>query len=733
MSFLNIVTPWSATVQADLQASELLHSVTRKRYNFAISNTGDSLWLTVEWPGGGKIAFRLAFAMNATFSQPEISETADGMLITSTTRLASYQIVVAFPQSQKTVVRYTTTFRAKFAMLIPFWPRDIIPLTADGRIENTAGKIHAAQEGGRSGQVFFSYTKPVTGSVFYFQNLTAMSDYCDVSKTVLTNSVGGKWPEIGFQFPVNKDQPVPANTEYVISDAFVFLSEDIPGKDYDISEQYLDFLVAAYLLQPKPEIGYHDWPTIAKNTLESLDTNKGCWRQTGGTPYLTAYLGDYKTPSEILVQLAVLLPLQEYLEWSGEKSRVGDELNTGLGAFYEEKIGSIVRWLPALKDELDHSEEQKQQMVMDSWYLHHPLLNLSRLALKGDKNAEKLFLNSIDFAIRVAHHFDYDWPVFYRMTTLEVLKSETKPGKGGERDVPGSYAHVMLMAWKLTGEKRFLNEAAKAVKKLDDLSFDIFYQANNTAFTAGALVELYRETDDEYYLKLSYCCLAGIFRNAQLWDCNYGYGKNFPSFFAVFPLNDAPYTAAYEELEVYAALWHYMNVSDGIDILPSLKILIPEFIRYAIYRMPYYFPPMLPPEMLAEDIKTGEIQKDLWIPIEDMTDGWEKSGAVGQEVYGAGIGFGIVPRQYFKVKNSDAVIFIDYPVKGFRNFKNNVTFRTLGDSSMPCKVRILGVPKKDAANYKVEVKTDSHYKTAKHGDEKNEFTIRGGSHVRISW
>jgi hypothetical protein len=732
---LHTVTPWSATVQDDLQNSEFLYATDQSDYTFQFYNSGDSLWIRVKWPAGGEIAFRLAFAMNSSFIHPRITEAEDGLLITASTRLGSFRVNITFPESEKNVFRYTTTFRAAFPMLIPYWPRDIIPLTQEGQIENTSGRIHAHQEGGRSGQLFFSYTKPETGTVFYFQNLTAMSAYCDASETTLTNSVGGQWPEIGFQFPVNINKPVPANTEFIISDAFVFLSEVIPEKDYDIAEQYLDNLAAVYRLLPKPDTEFHDWPDIAQKALDSLDQNKACWRQTEGTPYLTAYLGDYKTPSEIMVQLAVLLPLQEYLEWTEERHRVFDELNTGLGAFYDKKIKCIVRWLPALKDELDHSEEQKQEMVMDSWYLHHPLLNLSRLALKGDKEAEQLFLNSIDYAIHVAHHFDYQWPVFYRMTTLEVLKAETEPGKGGEKDVPGSYAHIMLMAWKITREKRFLNEATKAVKKLGGLAFDIFYQANNTAFTAGALVELYKETQDEFYLKLSYCCLAGIFRNVQLWDCNYGYGKSFPTFFAVFPLNDAPYTAAYEELEVYSALSHYMAEAQDIDILPALKILIPEFIRYAVSRMPFYFPPMLPEDMIEapEKIKTGEIQKNLWIPIEDINDGWNKSGAVGQEVYGAGIGFGVVPRQYYKIKNG-ALVFVDYPITGLRSSSRSVTFRTLGDERFDCSLHITGIPQKQLHQLAIEIKSGSTYKAiSPKGKGRNQFQIMGGSLIRISW
>ena len=158
-----------------------------------------------------------------------------------------------------------------------------------------------------------------------------------------------------------------------------------------------------------------------------------------------------------MVQLAVLLPLLDYVEWSGDDLAVMKKIKDGLPDFYNEKLGTIMRWHPKAEGQLTGDEEQKQPMVMDSWYLHHPLLNLSRLALKGDEAAEKLFLNSLEFAIKVAHKFNYEWPVFYKMDTLEIVKEETQPGKGGEKDVPGLYAHVMLQAWELTGEEAFFN------------------------------------------------------------------------------------------------------------------------------------------------------------------------------------------------------------------------------------------------------------------------------------
>ncbi len=726
------VTPWTATAQSDIENSEFLFDAIFEKYNFQLFNSGDSIWLKVIWINGGSIGFRLAFAMNSNFEKVSVNDVEGIVLITASTRLGNYRISLSFLQSQDTVFRYTTTFQTHFPLLIPFWPRDIVPLTKEGKVENTSGIIHTHQEGTRSGQIYFSMTKPVTGSVFYFQNLTAISPYCDATETSLSESVGGQWPEIGFQFPINREIPLPANKEFVISDAFVLLNEDIPKDNYTITSQFLNHLATIYTLIPKPEPIYQNWLPIAKHVLTDLHTNKGCWTQTKGISFLNAYVGDYNTPAEIMVQLAVLLPLQEYLKWADEEHPVFKDIDNGLVVFYDENIKSIVRWHPDLEDKLDKSEEQKQEMVMDSWYLHHPLLNLSRLALQGDTIAKKLFLKSIDYAIKVAHHFNYEWPVFYKMTTLEVIKAETSSGKGGEKDVPGSYAHIMLMTWKLTNEKSFLNEAIKAVKSLEELTFDIFYQANNTAFTAKALVELYKETKEKKYLELSYCCLAGIFRNVQIWDCNYGYSKNFPNFFSIFPLNDAPYTAPYEEFEVYTALCHYLELTEDIDILPSLKILLPEFIKYALSRLPFYYPPLLPQEMIAENIKTGEIKKDLWIPLEDIHDGWEKSGEVGQEVYGAGVPFGIIARQYFMLKDLNATGFINYPAVNFRFGKNTVTFKVLGDSNFKASMILFGLSKAKTSKVKIEVKNKSKYSEIA-AQNSNLFEFPGNSSVKISW
>lgn len=728
---MHTISPWAATVHADLENNSAIWEKDFQNYIFQAYNTGDSLWIVVNWPDKGKMAFRAAFGMNCNFEVTNLLDDGEQLIISLETRLGQYGITISFPKSDTVLLHYTTTFKANLPLMIPFWPRDIIPVTQNGSVENTNGRIHVNQSGSRSGVVFASITKPKTGSVFYFQDLGSISEYCEATETSLDDSVGGSWPEIGFKLPMTTEKPLPADKAYTISDAYVLFSEENIENEIQETQQFINHLSAVYSCLPHPEIVYHNWPEITQNCLDDLHQNKGCWTQTKAIPYLNAYLCDYDTPAEVMVQLAVLMPLCELKSWYGEMHPIYEELISGIDSFYDPKVKTINRFLPSLRDKLDNSEEQKKEMVMDSWYLHHPLMNLSRLALSGEKRAEELLLKSVEFAIKVAHHFDYEWPVFYKMDTLEVIKKETAPGKGGEKDVPGSYAHLMLLLFRLTNDKRYLNEAEKAVKKLIGRGFDIFYQANNTAFSAGALLELYKITNKQQYLDLSYSCLAGLFKNMQIWDCKYGFGKNYPNYFSVFPLNDAPYTAAYEEMEVYAALSEYLIQAESVDLLPSVKILIPEFLKYAISRFPSYYPVKLPEDMISDEVKTGEIVKELWIPLEDLYNGWEKSGQVGQEVYGAGVGFGVLTRQFHKVKDEAFLFFTDYPLTNYKKVKNTVTFTVLGSADFECNLKII-LNGKATKNITIwhEKKSISPLKKE---DNILHYKISGNSRIKISW
>ncbi|MGF7040315.1 hypothetical protein [Mucilaginibacter lappiensis] len=735
---MNATSAWLLTVNKKLNSPDLtaVYQQDKAGYSFKVFLIDDSCWLVASWPKRSRIAFRLAYSPNDKLDLKKLVEKDENITFRITSLMGEYEAVVRLPAGEIPVLRLTTTLKTAAPVLFPYWPRDIVPLGAASSDILADGEIKVSQVGTRSGQLYFSLTRPKAGSVLYLQNLTALVDYNQDTETSAGNTVGGEWPEIGFALPPTlKNKPLVAGKSYVLSDAFIAFSEEVPVDEAAMVRQYLDLLSTVYLALPKPATNYQPWPEILQKGLTDLQESPGCWNQVDGHHYLNAYVCDYATPPEIMVQLAVLLPLLDYVEWNDSQLTVMKKIKDGLPAFYNKELGTIMRWHPKVADSMEGEEEHKKPMVMDSWYLQHPLLNLSRLALKGDKVAEQLFLDSLEFAIKVAHHFNYKWPVFYKMDTLEVIKAETQPGKGGEKDVPGLYAHVMLQAWELTGNKRYLAEAEKAALKLKGLGFELFYQANNTSFSAGALLRLYKITKKEVYKELSYLCLANVFKNVKLWDCDYGYGKKYPSFFALFPLNDAPYTAVYEEQEVFCAFHEYLRHAEGEAILPSARLLLAEYIRFLVDRAVYYYPTMLPQEMLSDEVKTGEVDPNLWIALEDMHDGWEKSGEVGQEVYGAGNSFGILPRHYMQVEGQTFLIYTDYPTYGFSPKKHKpAKFKLAGDARLNARLLLVKTDKGKMPEFSVRLNSlKEDLKATKTKDGHLEFTVPGDSDILINW
>jgi len=732
---MNALSPWAVSAGAELAGNlPVLFELCADPFKYKVVATTDSIWIQAELPNGGRVAFRAAYSPGSDLEVFKSKLNGREEIELYLKSAIGQQIInISFDQREKSpVLRFTTSLIPVKDLVMSGWPKDILFTGKNDNAEQTEGKIHAGQFGTRTGFLYLSETLPKSASLLYHQNLTALSAYCEQTETSLADTVGGDWPELGFSLPTSK-KPLRAGKTVVLSDAFIAFSEEVSDKEPDMIRLYLDLLARIYLLLPKPETTYKHWPDILDNGLKDLLESPGCWSQVSGHKYFNAYVSDYQTPPEIMVQLAVLLPLLDYVEWSGKELEIMKTIKAGLPSFFDKKTGTVVRWLPAAEDKLEGEEEQKVPKVMDSWYLHHPLLNLSRLALKGDQTAKRLFMDSLEYAIRVARHFKYQWPVFYKMDTLEVVKAETAEGKGGEKDVAGIYAHVMLQAWELTGDKRYLNEAEKAAKTLQGLGFEIFYQANNTAFTSGALLRLYKITKKVFYLELSYMCLAAIFRNVQLWDCNYGYGKNFPKFFSLYPLNDAPYTAVYEEQEVFCAFHDYLKHADDLQILPAVKLLIAEYIRYLVDRAVYYYPTMLPAEMLEEKPKIGEVDPKLWIALEDLQDGWLKSGTVGQEVYGAGNAFGILPRHYLQIPGLPVMIYTDYPTSGFQARKGyNISFKILGDNRINCRMMLVKTTQKKITDFTVSLKGSKHpLKVKKVANGNLEYIIPGNTSITI--
>jgi hypothetical protein len=186
---------------------------------------------------------------------------------------------------------------------------------------------------------------------------------------------------------------------------------------------------------------------------------------------------------------------------------------------------------------------------------------------------------------------------------------------------------------------------------------------------------------------------------------------------------------------VFCALHDYLYHAEGLELLPSVNLLVAEYIRYLVFRAIYYYPPMLPKEMLVEKPKTGELDPNLWIALEDMHDGWEKCGEVGQEVYGAGNAFGILPRHYMQVRGENFMVFVDYPTEDFKPQKNKpVSFTVKGDPRLSCRLAIVAVGKTRLPDFKVTAKGQKQeIKGVKTKDDNIEYIIQGGQQIKIDW
>ncbi len=729
---MNVISPWMPVIKDVLQC-ETVFDREVKGYLISVRCAANALFVVVECKNACCVLLRSAYTPNGNLEVINTSSLDDGIEVQLKSLYGVFNIKVRMLKSEQLLFRSTTSFIPSEALYLPFWPRDLIITNKRSSITQQ-GEIHITQTGARSALQYITLDKPVAGSLLYFQNLTALNQYAGLTETSLAHSVGGTWPEVGFALPSSTKKPLLKNKEIIISDAFLCFDDTQNKNVFTQAKQYLNLLAEIYPYLPRPETTYHQWPQILDKGLRDLQFNHACWSHADGNDYLNAYAADYNTPPEIMVQLAVLVPLLEYKSWSKDHLPAIDKIKAGLKSFYDENLGTIVRWLPAQVQNLDGSEEQLSADVMDSWYLHHPLLNLGRIALQGDGSAKKLFLDSLEFAIKVAHHFKYQWPVFYNLKTLEIIKAETKPGEGGEHDVAGLYAYVMLKAWKLTKQKKYLVEAEKAAKTLAAKKFKLLYQANNTAYAANAMLQLFIDTKDELYLNTAYLCLANIFKNVQLWECNYGYAKDYSTFFGVFPLNDALYTAAYEEQEVFAALHQFLSDAEKINILPSVSLLLAEYIRYLVHRAYFYYPGNLPAKMLSEKIKMGEVDPKLWIALEDIHDGWEQAGTVGQEVYGAGVAFGIVPRHYYRVPGEQFMMCIDYPSYGFKAKKGSIALKVKGVETLTCRLLIIPADSAILPSFTIFTKQQKETIEGVATREGNmEYKIKGNQQLIITW
>jgi len=697
-----------------------------------VVTTADSLWALVRRNGDGGVALRAAYLtgkFHCTSRKTKPGETAH-IVITSVMGEHAVSFCVAADALEQ--LRVTVRFTPAGPISLPFLPRDLYPLDAEDDPVGARGTVEAAQRGLNGGILYFQIGDPAFGNVLYFQNLTAMNGYYRATKTSPDGAVGGEWPELGYLPPTPPQHgdtticPLAAGKQFTISDAILVFRHDVPSDERESARQFLQLLGAAYKKIDLPPTDYRDWLDRAERTLRDLDEAPEATIEHYGHRYIHPYTAaEYP---DIMVQMSIVQAIHDWGKWRGEPHPLEAEFKAGLTKFYDPKLKSLRRYLPNVGSD-------KNADAIDSWYLYHPMLNLGRLALDGDDAARALLMKSIDFGIKAARHFNYKWPIQYDITDFSVIDDVAPADGRGQTDVGGVYAWVMLQAFELTDDKRFLDEARAAIDAAIGLRFNINYQANLTAWGAAACMRLWRITNETVYLEQSYVYLGSFFHNCEIWESELELAVHYRNFMGPTCLQDAPYMAIYECFDAYSAFEYYLDDS-GPDLKPAARMLIGEYCKYALDRAWFYYPDALPPEVLSPEQResNGHIDPKLSFPLEDLYPDGQMAGQVGQEVYGAGAAFIFATRAFHQVEGAPFYLYCDLFLRAKERIGDHALTLTLdGGETCTAGLSLVRLKRKKLPKIRVTTAGGDVIRPQRSSADRIDYRVPASGRITLSW
>ncbi len=729
------VSPYVLSLREELQTRSM-RSVARfelRDFEVEIATGRDAIWALVRRTGRGGLALRVASTPGGPRTiRRRARGKGEALRIEVDTLIGTVELTFRTDTNEVPVLRVTTALTPAVDLLVPFYPRDLYPLDTQDDPLAAEGKVEAAQRGLNSGVCYLRLTEPDFGSILYFQNFSSLNEHFCTTNTTPDGAVGGEWPELGYLPPTPRQSPQPpldpqpAGEQVTVYDALVAIHDDTGDDETAMAQRYLSLLGAIYRRLELPEPAFHDWMDRARRSLKDLETAPEASLRHYGFRYLHPYTAAEYPDS--MVQLSVLAALRDYEAWSGEPVSLKEDLARGLRKFYDPKLRTLRRYLPNVGSDKDKD-------AVDSWYLYHPLLNLGRLAIDGDKRAERLFRQSIDFGIEAAHHFDYKWPIQYKITDFSVIIQARDDQGLGQTDVNGIYAYVMLQAFELADDKRFLDEARAAITAAKGMRFELNYQANLTAWGAAACMRLWRIDNDPALLAQSYVYLASFFHNVAMWESQIGHAKHYTNFLGVTALHDAPYMAMYECFDSFAAFERYLK-DGGPDLDANVRMLISEYCRYALDRAWFYFPDALPPEVIAPEQRehNGHVDHMLSFPLEDLYIDGQQAGQVGQEIYGSGAAFVFATRAFHRFEDAPFTLFCDHFLLAVdRPSERTLSFQLGGGENCTAQLRILPQGRRKLPKVAVLSAAGDRVRAYHDADDGTAFRIPAQGRVSLSW
>ena len=237
------------------------------------------------------------------------------------------------------------------------------------------------------------------------------------------------------------------------------------------------------------------WKDFAAGTIQDLQDKSAAQVEVNGQTGLRAYVKGtsqlWQQPPddfELMTVTDVLWPSLLYLRLHPS-------------AAFEQKCGQLLDGLPnfyrADTHSISNNFRPRDNERADSWYpFENSLIKYPTIgSLAGSKQITDYFLDAFRTAQKMAHQYDYLFPIYYRVATLEA------EGAGTNYAVSGLYAWAALIAQRLSGQQQYRQEAQQAIRALCNVPSErLFHEPQELAYGALAAAELGLHDEAMYLL-----------------------------------------------------------------------------------------------------------------------------------------------------------------------------------------------------------------------------------------
>lgn len=549
--------------------------------------------------------------------------------------------------------------------------------------EETKGRLEFyADRAPMAAPHLYAYSAALGSTLFYWVDLTALNPFMQAAHYTPLATPRRMGQRLGHSFSQSDLLNQPQSAAAALYDSYLYLMPGQPADEDAMFTRYLHNLGDIYDLMAVPDDHLFGWfltytplegvpdtpfHGVQQLTIRDLADEKN-WVTLDGKRYLRAYVADTRQSAEAITQLDVYSALARYRGRFGQEPDYYDELRAIIPDFFNPDFGP-----QGMFQNSGPLAVTGPQGRGDTWYELGHALKVAELASWDPSDAElrDLALRSGETWIDFAQAVDYRFPRFYNFGTWEGTEREPDSG--------GGFAYFMLLLHDLTGEERYVNQARKALHALDGHGFRLAYETHMTALTAAAAARMYQIEPEPLYLDVIDRATANLMRLSWIWECDYGWmkvslegtpaderwGAFIPrTFFGLNPTQQSAVITAKEQYEAWIYLSETLQrVHGALD--PTTEKLIAELVKHTLLTIPFSLPPFMPPGAATEHPAAYETVSEndlaLFIPLEDLRDGWDVSGAIGQEVYGAGMAPAMAALALVEVEPG-LVVYSGYPL-----------------------------------------------------------------------